>query len=100
MAGSAGRAKGYGCEAIGKAYAFTGEAVHSRCVDEGMSRTSHAVVSLVVAHGKENVGLFGHYESPKRVDKWSVKKVYLLNPEGFGCHCGMVLAAIQSVFLF
>ena len=67
MAGSAGRAKGYGGEAIGKADAFAGEAVHSRCVDEGMSRTSHAVVSLVVAHGKEDVGLFGHCESPEGV---------------------------------
>ena len=67
MAGAAGRAKGYGGEAIGKADAFTGEAVHSRCVDEGMSRTFHAVVSLVVAHGKEDVGLSGHYESPEGV---------------------------------
>ena len=64
MAGSAGRAKGYGGKAIGKADAFTGEAVHSGCVDEGMSRTSHAVVSLVVAHGKEDVGLCGHRISP------------------------------------
>jgi hypothetical protein len=27
----------------------------------------------------------------------SKKFVYELNPEGFGCHRGMVLAAIQSV---
>ena len=67
MAGSAGRAEGYGGEAIGKADAFASEAVHSGCVDEGMSRTFHAVVSLVVAHGKEDVGLFGHCESPEGV---------------------------------
>ena len=89
MAGSAGRAKGYGGKAIGKADAFTGEAVHSGCVDEGMPRTSHAVVSLVVAHGKEDVGLSGHRSSPEGVDRWSVK-VYFLNPEGFVCHCGRV----------
>ena len=90
MAGSAGRAKGYGCEAIGKADAFTGEAIHSGCVDEGMSCTSHAVVSLVVAHGKEDVGLSGHYESPKRVGEWSVKK--------FICLIQKVLVVIAAGF--
>ena len=78
MAGSAGRAKGYGGEAIGKADAFTGEAVHSRCVDEGMPCTSHAVVSLVVTHGKEDVGLSGHRNSPEGVDRWSMKKFIFL----------------------